>query len=253
VLAVVHGIIVVGVLLLAAASVLPGCNSCDQRKKGTERPGAGVAWSECTRAEDCVDLDPCREMDCVDARCRPHLLPEGTPCGEATACQSAPWCSAEGRCVAGDPVEVDDANPCTMDSCDPTRGVRHDPIDVDDGDACTTDACDPSTGQITHESVDLDDGDECTFDACNPETGVSHARAELTYTCAPTCGSGYHVASRRRSPSCPLLQSVCQPDCGASFYTCEASCPPGYQAGTRELNDQCGRDQSLTFCHQGVP
>ncbi len=240
-----------GAMLIVTATVLTGCNSCE-RKSGTAQRTARDPSSECEVAEDCVDLDPCQEVDCIAGRCRERQLASGTPCGEASACQSEPTCDARGRCVAGDLVEVDDGNPCTEDFCHPARGVVHESIDVDDDDACTEDACDPETGAITHDSVDLDDGDACTFDTCDPQSGVSHARAEPKYTCAASCGDGYHVASRRLSPGCPegVLQSLCQPACGDSFYTCEKSCPPGYRAGTRHVTAHCGPDQLLTFCRK---
>ena len=237
----------VAAALLVPALVLAGCNSCQSRSRPRERRAA-LAPAECTGAEDCVDLEPCREVDCIDSRCRERLLPAGTPCGEASACQSEPTCDDRGECVAGQPLGIDDGNPCTVDSCDPTRGAIHDPVAIDDGDACTTDACEPNTGEITHEPVDLDDGDECTFDTCNPQTGVQHARADPKYTCAADCGPGYHVASRRRNPACPGLQSSCLPVCGPSFYTCENTCPAGYRAGAHHLTEQCGPDQPLTFC-----
>ena len=240
----------VGVMLVVAA-IQTGCNSCEHRS-GANHRSARAESSECEVADDCVDLEPCREVDCVAGRCSSRQLPSGTPCGEATTCQAEPTCDARGRCVAGEPVAVDDGNPCTEDLCQPTRGVVHQPFDVDDGDECTIDACDPRTGTVTHESVDLDDGDDCTFDTCNPETGVSHTRPEPKYTCAATCGDGYHVASRRLSPGCPegVLQSLCQPVCGDSLYTCESSCPPGYSAGTRHVTAHCGPDQPLTFCRK---
>ena len=240
-----------GVVLVLVAVIQTGCNSCD-RRSGTSHHFDGDESSECKNANDCVDLEPCREVACVAGRCSEAPLPTGTPCGDASACQRAPTCDGRGRCLPGEPIDIDDGNPCTEDSCDPTRGAVNEPIDIDDGDACTEDACDPRSGAITHESVDLDDGDDCTFDSCNPETGVSHARPEPKYTCAPTCGEGYHVASRRLSPGCPedVLQSLCQPVCGDSLYTCESSCPPGYRPGTRHVTAHCGPDQPLTFCRK---
>ena len=165
-------------------------------------------------------------------------------CNEMTdSCDNVPDDSACDNGLYCDGVETCDA----LLDCQP--GVD---VDCGDGVSCTIDACDPRTGAVTHESVDLDDGDDCTFDTCNPETGVSHTRPEPKYTCAATCGDGYHVASRRLSPGCPegVLQSLCQPVCGDSLYTCESSCPPGYSAGTRHVTAHCGPDQPLTFCRK---
>ncbi len=235
-------------LLLGAWVAATGCRCSRQGTSGRHLDEPEHA--QCATTDDCIDLDPCRGIECIEGRCQSHALPPGTECGEATLCADAPRCTAAGNCVAGEPIAVDDLNPCTEDSCDPTRGVVHAPLVVDDGDACTLDACDPTTGTVTHEPVELDDGDECTFDTCNPETGVSHARVEPKYTCAASCGAGFYAASRRQNPSCPDLQTFCQPICGPSLYTCENSCPRGYQSGARHVTKNCGPEQPLTFCHR---
>ncbi|MCP3979690.1 MAG: hypothetical protein GY716_10245, partial [bacterium] len=70
------------------------------------------------------------------------------------------------------PVDCDDNNACTLDSCDPTTGeCVHEPIVCDDGDECTVDSCDPATGQCIFDPLSCDDGDPCTVDTC--EGGVN--------------------------------------------------------------------------------
>jgi hypothetical protein len=223
-------------LLLLIGTAQSGCDACGRKAPSSRKQVPPKESPECTFAKDCVADNPCVEVDCVDDRCVKNPLPAGTLCGEATVCDSAARCDGRGHCVPGEPIEVNDGNACTVDSCDPKRGVIHEPVPVDDSDACTIDACDPRTGEVTHEPVDIDDGDECTFDACNPETGVSHSRADPKYTCAASCGPGYHASSRRPSAACGPehgIQTYCQPNCGPWFYTCDATCPPGYRAGAR--------------------
>jgi Dictyostelium (slime mold) repeat len=52
----------------------------------------------------------------------------GAPCDNATLCDGRETCQA-GVCTAGTPVNVDDGNACTFDSCDAATGaVTHTPI-----------------------------------------------------------------------------------------------------------------------------
>src|SRR6185436_526698 len=55
------------------------------------------------------------------------------------------------------PVNCDDGNACTEDSCDPVKGCVHLPISCNDTNACTIDSCNPSTGCV-NTPVNCDDG-----------------------------------------------------------------------------------------------
>jgi len=239
-------------LLISVAAAQNGCEACEGQHAAKRDSSSSEPRAECDFASDCASDNPCVEADCVNDRCLENPAPRGRPCGEATACSGAAECDGRGRCVPGAPLEIDDGNPCTTDSCDTKRGVVHEPVPVDDSDACTADACDPRSGEITHDPVDIDDGDDCTFDTCDPETGVSHAGLKSKYTCAATCDPGYHVTFRRPSAACAGgagVQSYCQPNCGFYFYTCDPKCPAGYRAGSRQINDRCGpTGEPQTYC-----
>ncbi|MCB0782495.1 MAG: hypothetical protein KDC03_23650, partial [Flavobacteriales bacterium] len=76
------------------------------------------------------------------------------------------------NCV-GTPVDPDDNNACTIDTCDPLLGVIHTPVDPDDGDPCTLDSCDPVTG-VSNVFQDADGDGTCDAnDLCpgGPEPG----------------------------------------------------------------------------------
>ncbi|MBI5511745.1 MAG: hypothetical protein HY903_23565 [Deltaproteobacteria bacterium] len=85
-----------------------------------------------------------------------------------------------------------DANPCTLDICEPAVGCRHDGTGVtlgcDDGNACTTgDACrgdviGTCAGTDT-SAVDCDDQNGCTTDSCAPATGCAHDGTGVTTGC----------------------------------------------------------------------
>ncbi len=75
---------------------------------------------ECALDIDCDDGDPCNGLEtCVGGICQPGI-----------------------------PLDCDDANACTADSCDPLVGCINTPINCDDGNACTADSCDPLVGCI---------------------------------------------------------------------------------------------------------
>ena len=92
-------------------------------------------------------------------------------------------------CVNGQcayiPVNCDDGDACTIDSCDPTTGdCVNEPKDCDDGDPCTIDSCDPATGNCLNEPKDCDDSNPCTLDFCNPQTGqCEHNLVDLKVEC----------------------------------------------------------------------
>jgi hypothetical protein len=98
------------------------------------------------------------------------------------------------------PVNCDDGDPNTVDSCDPATGecintppgctepctdnnacTENDacvgdvcvgtPITCDDSDLCTTDTCNPASGCV-YTPKNCDDGVGCTDDSCNPASGI---------------------------------------------------------------------------------
>ena len=64
------------------------------------------------------------------------------------------------------PVDCNDNNPCTVDSCDPVAGCVHTPVNCDDGQICTLDSCSPDTGACVHTPIDCNDNNPCTADSC---------------------------------------------------------------------------------------
>jgi hypothetical protein len=75
-----------------------------------------------------------------------------------------------GGCVHR-PLDCDDGDACTIDSCDPVLGCLHEPVSCDDLNPCTTDYCDPRGGQCVNLPVDCDDANPCTADRCDLQTG----------------------------------------------------------------------------------
>jgi hypothetical protein len=75
--------------------------------------------------------------------------PTGTLCDDGNICNGIEICDGTGQCLAGEPLDCDDGDPCTVDACDPVLGCVHTEIagccradaDCDDNDACTVDRC----------------------------------------------------------------------------------------------------------------
>ncbi len=115
-----------------------------------DRPKLTVTYQAvaCTIDDDCDDSDVCNGLETCDA----------------------------GSCLAGTPLDCDDSNACTDDSCDPGTGCANvnntDPCD--DGDACTeNDAC--SGGSCgAGSAVDCDDSIACTDDSCDSGSGCQN-------------------------------------------------------------------------------
>src|SRR5690606_24026425 len=103
-------------------------------------------------------------------------------------CNGEETCDGAGACGAGDPLIVDDENPCTVDSCDEILGVSNDPIvsgaSCDDGNVCNgVSLCDGAGTGTAGSAPDLDDENPCTADACDPSGGVTHTPVSAGISC----------------------------------------------------------------------
>jgi hypothetical protein len=153
-----------------------GCSTkVDEFEEFIQAFAAGVVGTDCQDAAGCLSgycVDgTCCETDCAGACMACNLpdspgvcapAPDGTPCPDTDKCNGEETCQAN-ECVAGEPVECDDGDFCTRDTCDPELGCRHEPDDCDDWNPCTMDRCDPASGCV-HES--LRDGVSCGGGLC---------------------------------------------------------------------------------------
>ncbi|MEY3012577.1 MAG: hypothetical protein RIT45_1312, partial [Pseudomonadota bacterium] len=138
-------------------------------------------------AKNCDDGNPCTADTCDPATgaCSASFLPDGATCTDGDACTENDGC-AQGKC-AGEPVDCDDGNPCTTDSCDGANGCAQaplsstagKPIACEDGNPCTNgDACEKGAC-APGAAVDCNDDNPCTADACDPISGqCSHPPSE---------------------------------------------------------------------------
>ena len=153
------------------------CTENDACKDGACKPGADKA---------CSASDQCTKGKCstIDGKCK-YTFQDTFPCNDGNLCTDKDKCDqAKGDCF-GAVISCEDQNPCTLDSCDPTKGCAHDKTlssPCDDGDACTIkDVC--NNGACGGTNVDptkpkatggCDDGNPCTTDLCNPAIGCQN-------------------------------------------------------------------------------
>ncbi|MGA9524308.1 MAG: lamin tail domain-containing protein, partial [Myxococcaceae bacterium] len=216
-----------------------------------------------TLPDGCAPVNPCSAppaATCVGntavthaatATCSPTAQSPWFECAPyettETVCEGAtPFC-VNGACAASlCPANIDDADACTVDACDPATGaVTHVAVSVDDSDACTADACNPSTG-VSHTPVATDDGVACTVDSCDPVSGVSHtpnhgacAQGEICSATAGCVPSSDPCAAVTCTPSAP----GCSAD-HLSVVTYASTCEP--------TTAQCVVTSTETLCTDGV-
>mgnify|MGYP007046914987 CR=1 FL=1 len=127
---------------------------------------------QCPTAEDSV----CAKSTCAPASGACSLTPfdNGTPCTDGNTCTAKEACKS-GVCQGGTPLNCNDSNACTSDSCDALEGCSYvaNSNACSDGDACTTlDKCKDKVCSGTLK--DCEDGDPCTDDGCDGAGGCTH-------------------------------------------------------------------------------
>ena len=185
-------------------------DGCDPSTGVTHVPEpVGTSCSDgnaCNGAETCDGAGSCRMgmvpmvddgNPCTADACDPMLgvshvaLPPGIGCSDGDVCNGAEVCDGAGMCLSGAPLESDDGNPCTADSCDPVTGVSNVAVaagtSCSNGDACDGDeTCDGAGGCTPGSAPGVDDGNACTADFCDPSGGVTHTPLPS----GTSCGDG---------------------------------------------------------------
>ena len=112
------------------------CNGAEACAGGICLPGEPVVCPD--------DGNPCTDDVCSQQTGACGVLVEdGTPCLDEDACNGVETCQG-GSCEMASPLQCDDNNTCTADSCQPETGCVHTPVlgSCDDGNLCTdADTC----------------------------------------------------------------------------------------------------------------
>jgi hypothetical protein len=202
----------------------------------------------------CDDLNPCTDDSC-DPAAGCLFVPNTLPCSDANACTFDEYC-ADGTCKNGKPLDCDDNDLCTTDSCSPAEGCVHaaNSVPCDDGDACTNgDHCSDGSclpGKLT----DCDDGNPCTNDLCDADSGCLHTDNvepcddNNSCTINDTCLDGNCVGEG--SLDCDddnlCTNDICLPDGGCQHEDVAGPCSDGDNC---TVNDSCAEG----VCVSGSP
>ncbi len=168
------------------------CTDGDTCQAGACLPGPGL---------NCDDGNVCTADSCLPLLgCQHGALVNGTPCGDANACNGAETCQA-GACQSAPAPTCNDGLFCNgVESCSPATGCVGGSAPCVDAVACTLDSCNEATDSCTHAPSDLvclddlfcngmetcdpvldcqpgsppscDDGIACTADACSDAAGA---------------------------------------------------------------------------------
>jgi hypothetical protein len=146
------------------------CEDGDACTTGDQCSAAGAV---CVAGTPAFCVGACLTGACDAALgCLPR--PATASCDDGNACTGLDHCSGVADTCVGEPVDCDDANPCTTDVCDASAGCAHPPRD--DGILCPEDACHPlaacAAGVCDPGPVrSCEDGHACTLDSCDPALG----------------------------------------------------------------------------------
>ena len=165
-----------------------------------------------TGSKTCNDGNPCTIDYCKSPSGCATFQNIGS-CEDGDACTTGDTCSGN-ACKSGGPLNCDDKNDCTADSCDAKLGCQHAAVankPCSDGDSCTSgDACANGVckGAV---SATCDDGNPCTKDVCGTKGCESTPLAD-----GDSCGSG----------------QVCKTGLCVKFCLNDGMCPGGCVCGT---------------------
>ncbi|MFT7624910.1 MAG: hypothetical protein ACI9WU_004101 [Myxococcota bacterium] len=166
-----------------------GTNALDgETVNDTETLVPAGTWTEVGCSADAQCSNTAGDYDCA---CNDGFSGDGDVCTECAAGTFGADCAQ-----ACDPIDCDDADPCTTDTCDPAAGCLNVVMDCDDADACTADTCE--LGVCGNAVIECDDGDACTgVESCDVADGCQAGAAPIcddanacngVESCAPATG-----------------------------------------------------------------
>lgn len=174
----------------------------------------------------CDDENPCTTDLCDQTDGCWHQNLNGGVCAEAHCEGLTHYQASEcvtGQCPTPQQTSCDDADGCTVDTCDAATGCSNVALDCDDDNVCTEDGCNSLTG-CWHEDmeivchpaycdglvqypevmcvygdcgeqipVDCDDGNSCTTDTCDPYVACQNTALDDGTACgaAKACFSNW--------------------------------------------------------------
>jgi hypothetical protein len=212
-------------------------NACTIGEVCTEGLCGGGASLNCNDGNVCTD-------DLCDPESGCQHVPNDDDCQDGSICTVGDIC-ADGTCQPGKPLQCDDANPCTNDTCDPALGCVHSPNNAPctdlnpctSGDHCANGSC------VPEQMLDCDDDNPCTNDSCNAGLGCIHSHNQVpcddgnACTTGDQCGNGWCTGAQLSCNDANICtDDSCDPEVGCLNVSNNILCNDGSVCTT---NDQC--------------
>ncbi len=247
---------------------VPQDGQCDDGNACTENDACLDGKCQASTPVVCDDSNPCTTDYCTPQDgCQ--TLDNALPCDDADACTVGDQCQA-GECQSGAPLDCDDQNTCTADSCDALNGCQYLNLEVscDDGNACTVgDSCADGACQSGVDSLDCDDANLCTDDICVPKSGcVNTPNADVcddsnactvgdvckAGLCLPglvplACDDNILCTADTCDADLGCVHTLVMPCCGNQLVEEPEECDDGNYAN----NDACTATCQLPTCDDG--
>ena len=181
-----------------------------------------------------MKVGPCKVPTCDGGQCVAADATDGTKCGAGGKCDEGGVC-AKGACKPTNPVNCNDENICTTDSCDPKTGCSWvaNSAACDDGDKCTAaDVCENGqckAGVAVVAEKTCGDGNPCTKAACDAQKGCTNTPIADKSPCddndvctkGEVCTQGQ--CSGGKAGGCddgkPCTNDICDPKSGGCSWT----------------------------------
>ena len=172
--------------------------------------GEGLPWPACAAASPCQSA----AFDPSSGACQQSPVPDGAACDAGVeSCLTGTLC-VSGQCL-GQPLDCDDHDSCTVNSCVPGQGCQHQPVQCTGTNPCQSYGCDPKSGC---QSSALPDGTPCA----------------ITSSCqaAAFCLSGSCVSEPvPNGTPCQVAWAPCVSDATCQAGICDSPEADGWQPG----------------------
>ena len=203
----------------------------------------------------CISQHPCKTAWCNEQAkegtnpCVMDLLPENTPCDDGSKCTDNDVCLLVGDGAAiqcsGVPVECNDGNPCTLDTCSEEAGCAYE--NKSSGTPCAVmgDCSDVGICQdgicVAQPGGGCDDGIPCTADECSPDGSCVHTANHALCDDNDSCTD--NLCSLVVGCEYPFNNAPCDDGnpCTSNAKCSQGSCAPGVPANCDD-NNECTID-----------
>ena len=249
----------------------PNSEPCDTGTECTENDICKNGMCVPGQITDCDDGNVCTTDSCDPETGCTHTANDA-PCADGDACTFGDKC-ADKACQPGGPLNCNDGNICTDDSCLPDSGCSYAPNNVpcEDGNICTTnDACSDSqcvggpapvcsddvfcngpekceigVGCGPADPPNTNDGIQCTLDSCDEtDDVVLHIKDDVQCQTGKLCYNDYCDTN---IGCVSELKLNC---CGNGLTEAPEECDLG--VGNANVADTCRTNCKLPDCPDGI-